>query len=558
MPKIFISYRRDDSSAEAGRIYEKLIPVFGEANVIKDIDTFPVGGDFRTAITEGVIASDVMLVLIGKDWLTVKNASGQRRLDDPDDFVRYEVDLGLRRAKMQVIPVILGSARPPSENELPNRLRELAYRNAAFVRDDPDFSQDMERLIKFIHLHFPELPAPAPKQAAISSLNMPLLAGFVVLLALIVAGFIFLPSLLNNKGQGTQVADNPTEVANSTEASSPTNTDSPTNTPTDEPTATYTSTPTNTPPPTATSTPTITPSPGPTLTEFEAAVERAWNFAGTVNSAWIPYTTTFDGIEMALVPKGCFLMGSTESQSAYAQGLGAFEGFLYMEQPATTYCFGAPFWIDVTEVTQVQFREHGGSSDEAINWFDGDDLPVDMILWVEARDYCQSLGKRLPNEVEWEYAARGVEALIFPWGNEFDGTRANYCDTNCSSAWHDLAVNDGYEFTAPVASYANGQSWVGAYDLAGNIQEWTSTIFGIDTDSNYNYSDSGERLFPYPYNPDDGRESNLDTIANVRVVRGGSWAHGTPDLRGAVHFGSNTSMRFPNLGFRCVRDIEVP
>ena len=96
------------------------------------------------------------------------------------------------------------------------------------------------------------------------------------------------------------------------------------------------------------------------------------------------------------------------------------------------------------------------------------------VSWYEAEAYANWRGGRLPTEAEWEYAARGPNSLIYPWGNEFDGTKLNFCDTECTYDWRDASVDDGYEKTAPVGSYESGKSWVVAYDLAGNIWEWVA------------------------------------------------------------------------------------
>jgi hypothetical protein len=148
MAKIFISYRRADTKKDAGRIYDRLIAEFGKDNVFKDVDTIPIGKDFREVLTDWVSRSDVMLVLIGTQWLTLNEADGTPRIHNPSDFVHYEVNLGLRSSTVSVIPVIIAPASPPASTELPEALRELAYLNAAFVRDDPDFHRDISRLIE--------------------------------------------------------------------------------------------------------------------------------------------------------------------------------------------------------------------------------------------------------------------------------------------------------------------------------------------------------------------------------------------------------------------------
>ena len=148
MVKIFISYRRADSAPIARQMYDALVDEFSDKNVFKDIDTIPGGHDFRTVITDWMTQTDVLLVLIGDKWLTLANDEGQRRIDAPDDYVRFEIELGLRLSKVTVIPIILGDTRPPSPAELPESLHDLAYLNAIFVRTGPEFEDDMTRLVE--------------------------------------------------------------------------------------------------------------------------------------------------------------------------------------------------------------------------------------------------------------------------------------------------------------------------------------------------------------------------------------------------------------------------
>jgi TIR domain len=147
MPKhqVFLSYRRDDSSHQVGRIYDHLERAFGNGNVFKDVDSIPAGADFRRILEDAVAACDVLLVVIGDRWLTVADKSGQRRLDNPADFVRVEVESALGRG-IPVVPVLVGSTAMPAGDNLPDGLRILSFRNAVQVRPDPDFHSDIKKL----------------------------------------------------------------------------------------------------------------------------------------------------------------------------------------------------------------------------------------------------------------------------------------------------------------------------------------------------------------------------------------------------------------------------
>lgn len=147
MPKIFISYRRDDSRKDAGRIYDRLVEAFGKPNVFKDVDSIPMGRDFRGVLREAVAQCDVQLVIIGKSWLNITDDRGSRRLDNPGDFVRIEVESALQRDGCLVVPVLVDGASMPRADDLPPELRELAFKNAVIVRDDPDFHNDVTRII---------------------------------------------------------------------------------------------------------------------------------------------------------------------------------------------------------------------------------------------------------------------------------------------------------------------------------------------------------------------------------------------------------------------------
>jgi len=151
-PSIFISYRREDSADITGRISDRLIQKFGRDAVFKDVESIPLGSDFRKHLKEAVGRCDVLVAVIGRKWTTIENEGGRRRLDDPRDHLRIEVESALER-DIPVIPVLVQGAVVPDEDALPEPLRPLAYRNAQPVRPDPDFNHDLERLMSGIEAH---------------------------------------------------------------------------------------------------------------------------------------------------------------------------------------------------------------------------------------------------------------------------------------------------------------------------------------------------------------------------------------------------------------------
>jgi formylglycine-generating enzyme required for sulfatase activity len=243
------------------------------------------------------------------------------------------------------------------------------------------------------------------------------------------------------------------------------------------------------------------------------------------------------GVTQVWVPPGDFIAGSTQEQAdnAYQTCLEIWAGMcleheylaeIFQHEATLTY----GFWIDKYEVTIAaynDFVEDGGYgqreywTDDGWRW-KGDmirpndagcprdllqpDMPRACITWYEAAAYAQWREGSLPTEAEWEYAARSDDGRIYPWGDDFDGAMLNYCDSNCPNLWRDLPYDDGFARTAPVGSYPDSASWVGAYDMAGNVWEWTADWFSAD------YNQSDQTIDPAA--PQRGIE---------KVLRGGSW-----------------------------------
>jgi hypothetical protein len=143
---VFISYRRDDSLDTTGRIYDRLSREFGDGAVFRDLDSIPFGLDFREHIDRRLANCDVCIVVIGPRWLVVTDQNGQRRLDDPADHVRIEIETALRR-NIRVVPILVGGASIPHPRELPETLQPLSYRAGTQIRPDPDFHRDIDRLM---------------------------------------------------------------------------------------------------------------------------------------------------------------------------------------------------------------------------------------------------------------------------------------------------------------------------------------------------------------------------------------------------------------------------
>jgi hypothetical protein len=147
--RIFISYRRGDTSPHAGRLADRLVGEFGEERVFMDVDTIEPGADFVEYIEEAVGGCEVLIAVIGDDWLDSRDEHGNRRLEDPEDFVRLEVSAGLER-DIRVVPVLVERATMPRAHELPEPLRRLARRNALEI-SDLRWRHDVSRLVATIH-----------------------------------------------------------------------------------------------------------------------------------------------------------------------------------------------------------------------------------------------------------------------------------------------------------------------------------------------------------------------------------------------------------------------
>jgi hypothetical protein len=145
---IFISYRRADTGPYARLLQVQLSERFPGARVFMDLDSIEAGLDFADVIRDAIASCRVMVALIGREWATLADEEGRRRLDDPDDYVRFEIRTALRRGR-RVIPVLVDGARPVRGPQLPTDLRKLARLNALEMSYDR-YKYDADRLIAII------------------------------------------------------------------------------------------------------------------------------------------------------------------------------------------------------------------------------------------------------------------------------------------------------------------------------------------------------------------------------------------------------------------------
>jgi|SRR6266850_1809472 len=143
---VFISYRREETAGEARALFNALVTRLGETSVFMDVDNIALGLDFRQVLQDRLASSDLLLALIGRDWANVQDASGRRRLEDPGDFVRLEIETALKR-NIPVTPVLVQGAKMPTVQQLPESIRDLAYRNG-FELSHNRWESDLREMLR--------------------------------------------------------------------------------------------------------------------------------------------------------------------------------------------------------------------------------------------------------------------------------------------------------------------------------------------------------------------------------------------------------------------------
>ncbi len=256
-----------------------------------------------------------------------------------------------------------------------------------------------------------------------------------------------------------------------------------------------------------------------------------------------------DGAEMAWVPAGEFVMGSTSEEQDYAYGWVKKEGDTLTkrenfndEGPQHRVRITKGFWLGNCAVTNAQYRQfranHKSGEYKGLS-LDGDRQPVVQVSWNDAGAYCAWAGARLPSEGEWEYACRAGTQTKFWWGDSEQeaGKYANLLDRTAKAAWPDRAAfdtDDGYAVSAPVGSYqANA---FGLYDMIGNVWQWCADWY----DAGY-----------YAKSP--GEDPRGPASTGFRAMRGGCWYCLPGCGRSAGRGACLPDQRENDSGFRCAR-----
>ncbi len=494
--RIFISYRRAETSFAAGRIYDRLATHFGKEAIFMDVDTIEAGVDFVKILEDAVQSCDVLIALIGKQWLTAKDTTGGRRLDNPKDFVRIEIAAALNR-KIRVIPVLVDGVSMPRSSELPKNLSTLSQRNAVQV-NHPSFNADIRHLTSELKkaLNAAEKSVRLEKRALQKKLartqrsklknikHFPLFVGGSIVI-------VFILSLIV-KNIFSPIPSTPTPTT-------------PTNPSPSEVPATIIA-----PSPLATSIP-------PTET---SEISEEYNVGSTIRSEK-------DSMILNYIPAGEFKMGSENGADD--------EDYVH-----TVYLDA--YWLDQTEVTNAMYAlcVNAGACDSPeysnsythTNYYGNtkfDNYPVIYVSWNDAKNYCAWANRRLPTEAEWEKAARGgLEGEKYPWGND---------DPICkmergSGAKFDDKAHCHFTDTEQVASYTSNN--YGLYDMAGNVWEWVADWYDINY---YKNSPASNPLGP--------------RISDYRVMRGGSWYDDSYSLRSASRYKNYPTVTHSYIGFRC-------
>lgn len=529
MPKIFISYRRDDSAGYAQAIYSRVAQHFSKDRVFMDVDTIEAGVDFERVIEKAVGECDVLLAVIGKRW-----AGGELDrvswLDSTSkDYVRLEIATALVR-DIRVIPVLVDGMAMPSEDLLPQSIRPITRRHAVEI-SNTRFSSDIERLITAVQRtpgEFGESLKPDNSTSSyerVAGKSQPSISPWIIFgIGAAVVAVIFLSLVIwwPNRQDPEHVANSelpkvikvPAKKAGGLEVVKE-----------------------------GLAVKSQTQKEDGILVQkkVEASKESKSGVSVRDSNKDKLFTTPSvgsadkvfrdrlssggEGPEMVIIPAGSFKMGDL-------QGVGEQD-----ERPVRSVRIDRSFAVGRYEVTFGEYDRFAKAANRQFpvdqGWGRGR-RPAIFVSWLDAVEYAKWLSAqtgrryRLPTEAEWEYAARGGKETAYWWGKDWVKGNAN-C-RGCGTQWESK--------TAPVGSFKPNP--FGLYDTSGNVWEWVEECW------HRNYSGA----------PADASAWIVGGDCVRRMIRGGSWVN--PPTR--LH-ASNRGRYYPDnredfIGFRMVQELE--
>jgi formylglycine-generating enzyme required for sulfatase activity len=545
--KVFISYRRDDSAGNAGRVHDRLEREFGRDLLFMDVDSVPLGVNFVKVLGEEIAKCDALLAIIGPGWLDARDENGNRRLDSLDDFVRIEIEMALKRG-IPVIPILLEGTRVPKAHRLPDGLKELALRNGIDIRH-ASFRDDMERLIRGLKgLQSPQ----KPDLAATSRVDRDRAEGGVMANATIAhtqggrqlrlgvrsVAFVWLAAAMGALVLAWVAADQagvvrlwpsrPAKTASSESLNGKVQADPAEGKKAESDKRTGAEPKGRVEEDAARSDPALTVEPG-----------SGQSFRDQLTDGK-PCTTC---PEMVVVPAGSFIMGSPLSE----------EGRDDIEGPQRKVTIAQPVAVGKYEVTFAEWDAcvaAGGckQNPDDEGWGRGK-RPVINVSWDDiTKEYLPWLSRRtgksyqLLTEAEWEYAARAGSTTRFHFGNEEKdlcnyGNVADLTAKEKNEEWTVANCRDGHVNTAAVGSFKDNA--FGIHDVHGNVWEWVQDCFRES----------------YASAPLDGSAVTYGDC-NDRVVRGGSWIGNPLNVRSGSRFLITPDVRDNWVGFRLARTLN--
>ncbi|MBX3063139.1 MAG: SUMF1/EgtB/PvdO family nonheme iron enzyme [Anaerolineae bacterium] len=528
MSKIFISYRRGETIDITGRIYDWLIKYFGKAAIFRDLNAIPYGANFRRYISQSLHTCNVMLLIIGKEWVDMKGEDGQRRLDDAGDAVRLEIEEAIAN-KLTIIPVLVQGAKMPKATQLPPTIREVTNLNAIEVASGADFPQHIIRLVTTLQLFvkMPNKGGKASRKAGDGANNT--------------NGSNRKPKPSANKPVSiSEVTPEKSEKLDKPEKKATPKAVDPNPKAAD---AIATEKLENAAPPKPSAT---KERPSRSERETDPAIAQTKSLQISTQRAKVPAAMIGHESETISLPlpgaplKDRLLNSDTVivripahiSRAAVdarklielmdwcdipagkiaipMQTLSAQSGLQIHDRVYTLDAYSIGKFVITSSQFNVFTAANDGYNDlrwwqfssGALDWRvkhpvaalsapGRDDLPRVNVNWYEAMAFCFWLSYKvgikilLPTEQQWQRAAQGNDQREYPWGNVFDAGRSNTLESGAGGLT--LGID-----------YPKGRSPFNVYDVAGNVQQWTLNEFATGSSTNLS---SGEG----------------------RVIRGSSW-----------------------------------